>query len=165
MNILKSTRILLVMIAVTALSSSGLIAQQINIEKTGGDIITEDINSIDNITFPDNTLEIHFFENPTEAVNLFTIKKIFFDLNTNIEYSTSNDVGSQMVIYPNPAKNFITIKNLPGQISDLRIYSLLGELMLQAEVSAGQPQIKVNGLTEGMYIVKIDGETLKLIKR
>ena len=73
-----------------------------------------------------------------------------------------NDFGndlSELVIYPNPIKNELTISNLPvyykGSVS---IFNSVGQLILTTQKSGSQFQIQTSQLTGGMYFIKVQSE-------
>lgn len=59
-------------------------------------------------------------------------------------------------VYPNPAKENITVRNANN--STVSVYNLIGELVLQENVSNTVYSLDISNLTEGTYIVKIDGK-------
>ena len=65
------------------------------------------------------------------------------------------------ILYPNPASHSLYIKGLtiPTQVS---VYNPLGVLVLNTTVEPNQP-INTSLLNNGMYLVKVNGLTLKLI--
>lgn len=68
-------------------------------------------------------------------------------------------------IYPNPAKSFICLKNLDGKEMNVVIYSVAGiQVANLKNVSEGQ-SIGVDFLPNGVYFVKVNNQTFKLLKR
>ena len=83
---------------------------------------------------------------------------------TNVYYT---DLNNKLKIFPTPANNYITIEGVAHH-SDLKIYNLLGDVVLEQKVKHGE-RIYLSSLTQaGQYIVEIrNGDevtTFKLIK-
>jgi len=84
--------------------------------------------------------------------------------NTNVYYT---DLNNKLKIFPTPANNYITIEGVAHD-SDLKIYNLLGDVVLEQKVKHGE-RIYLSSLTQaGQYIVEIrNGDevtTFKLTK-
>ncbi len=67
-------------------------------------------------------------------------------------------------IYPNPAKDAITLKGLNGEQTSISIYNLSGQLMIN-ENSEGKEKVKIDisSLTEGVYLLKAQNQVIKLM--
>ncbi|MBK9247748.1 MAG: T9SS type A sorting domain-containing protein [Ignavibacteria bacterium] len=75
--------------------------------------------------------------------------------------------SSSLRISPQPINgDYLTISNIPASASDLRIYSLLGEIV-HSEVLNGaeRRQINVSGLPAGVYYLQVGMETRMVIKQ
>lgn len=94
----------------------------------------------------------------TATFQLANIKKIVSTEVTGVNESTASDL--QLV--PNPARNNFLIKNLQGSCQ-ARIYTLDGRLVKSFMVNEEQ-LIDISDLAPGMYLLHIDGQTLKMMK-
>lgn len=65
-------------------------------------------------------------------------------------------------LIPNPGHNHVIIKNLSGHCQG-RIYTLDGRMVKAFEADEGM-SLNISDLSEGMYLLNIDGQTLKLMK-
>lgn len=70
---------------------------------------------------------------------------------------------SMIAMYPNPASGQIQFKGLNGR-EMLSIYSLTGMKMLSKEISNGEI-VDISNLKSGMFMVKVGGKDLKLVKK
>jgi hypothetical protein len=78
------------------------------------------------------------------------------------------------VIYPNPAKNILTIDNVPFAISSIEIQNVFGEKVFSVrntENNSGTRHLQtmdVSSLGAGIYLLKINGKnsqrTIKFIR-
>ncbi len=69
----------------------------------------------------------------------------------NIKDLADND----FVIYPNPASNFIIIKNNSSKNFNLKIFDLTGRIILTKDVSNYTEKIDLSEFTKGVYIIRI----------
>ena len=81
-----------------------------------------------------------------------------FEINTSIDTPT----GITLALYPNPTSDYIYIKGL-NTSTRVDIYSTTGTLVLSAQTESSQ-SISVSNLKTGVYLVKVNGQTLRLVK-
>lgn len=70
---------------------------------------------------------------------------------------------STFTMYPNPATTSITVEG-GNQASTLQIFSVTGSLVKEMTIQ-GTSKVDVSDLNRGVYIVKLNGRSSKLIKR
>jgi hypothetical protein len=73
---------------------------------------------------------------------------------------SNNDVlvgNDHLSVYPNPANNILNFKNKTGKRKYL--YNTLGQLIRTTQTN----EMDVRGLHPGVYYVKCDGETRKVV--
>ena len=66
---------------------------------------------------------------------------------------------SESRLYPNPAKNSITIE--VQRASELSIYNALGALVKRKAVLPGTNTVALHDLSDGVYLYSLDGGTYK----
>ena len=89
------------------------------------------------------------------------------DLNTN-STNTYNAIFSKIGIYPNPAKDMISIMGINNNNVAVSIYNITGQKVLSINNPINN-EIALNSLKKGCYFIEIRGEkippiTEKLIK-
>jgi hypothetical protein len=89
-------------------------------------------------------------------------------LTQNSTLSTNQFSQADFTVYPNPTQNVWNIKTSVN-ISSVKVYNLLGNLVLDQKVDANEAVISSEGLATGVYFVKIENEanyfkTVKVIK-
>jgi len=92
-------------------------------------------------------------------------QQLFID-NINVNsgtLSTTTFNTNNMTLYPNPAKNVITLNGIT-QPETIEIYNIAGQKILQTEVNANNNNITISKFTNGLYFLKIKDTTLKFIK-
>ena len=78
----------------------------------------------------------------------------------NVDEITDNEI----VIYPNPAQNIVKLSAVSGQMSEVKIYNILGMLVEEIEITSEEMEINISDYNSGVYFVEVDGEIVKLIK-
>ena len=76
-------------------------------------------------------------------------------ISTGINESNSTNYG--LKIFPNPAKNSITISQTEPTFNKYEIYSLSGKLVAENKINSILQKVDLRGYAEGMYIVKLLG--------
>lgn len=80
--------------------------------------------------------------------------------------SISEVINVDEAIFPNPAKNFITIDNSSGQLSRVEIYNIIGSQVASIDLNSEQSvKLNVSDFERGSYIVRISDITQKLYTR
>ncbi len=106
-----------------------------------------------------NTASIFFDYNPAIVTNTFDTE--FVEFLSNPDFETNN-----IVLYPNPARDFITIANSNETISAINIYDISGKkIYSMTENSVNEININVTDFAEGLYLVEIVSDNQKAIKK
>lgn len=81
-----------------------------------------------------------------------------------VNYSTvglNDNKSLELSLYPNPAKEFVTIRNASTQP---KMYDVIGrECAVKFTKSGNEWTAKVSHLPKGMYLVQADGKVMKLV--
>ena len=73
--------------------------------------------------------------------------------------------NTQVSIYPNPTKSFITINNINFvEKTQYNIASITGQVMMTGELTSAIQQIDISNLNASLYFLKIGDTTFKIIK-
>lgn len=91
---------------------------------------------------------------------------ITFDIGAN-EYMAATGIpnieSTSIVIYPNPSKNYFTIKNISSNETLLQLINSIGEIVYSEKLSGkNEYEIRTN-LSKGIYFVRAGNLTMKLI--
>lgn len=86
----------------------------------------------------------------------------------NLYPASVNDMntgGSGISFYPNPAKDFITLKVGNNKRYMVKVYSIDGRCLLQKEMDNSKIQLDIHSFSPGMYFFHVtDGETSHIEK-
>ncbi len=69
-----------------------------------------------------------------------------------------------VTLYPNPADDVLDIE-LGDSLSDVVVYNSLGQVVRRLEAVSGTVRIGLENLNAGMYLVRVNGEVTKVVKR
>jgi PKD repeat protein len=83
---------------------------------------------------------------------------------TPLGITAINDLNSSIILYPNPAKSFITIASAKAKVSEIDIINVLGETISQSIYSDSKREhiINIQTLSSGIYyaIIKTNAGTV-----
>lgn len=94
----------------------------------------------------------------SDRYNLADIRKITCAEAVGVQENS----GTSPFLSPNPVHDAFMLRNLNGE-ETVRIYALDGRLMKSVEVTSEQ-RIDISDLPIGLYLVKTERQTLKMIK-
>ena len=94
----------------------------------------------------------------TASFQLANIRKLVCTEITGLNESNA----SELQLIPNPARDHFLISNLKNSC-EARIYALDGRLMKTFMATEGMV-VDISNLSSGMYLLHIDGQTLKMMK-
>jgi len=82
--------------------------------------------------------------------------------------STGSGTEEALVVYPNPANNTLFVEtrliaSLPA--TTYHITNLLGQTLLQGNITVENQQIDISSLPAGMYFISMGGQTAKFVVR
>ncbi|MEY8848481.1 T9SS type A sorting domain-containing protein [Psychroserpens sp. XS_ASV72] len=86
---------------------------------------------------------------------------VTIDDNLNLQEYESDS----FVMYPNPAKNWLTIKTQSINNAEIKLYDAIGKLVLQKPLENDITILAIDHLPNGIYLVSINSETVKETKR
>ena len=116
------------------------------------------MSETDRVYFSGNTYLMVEEDGNLTSILLDDIRKITCE---EVE-GLSEDQQPAVSLMPNPVHNLLTLRHLEGR-QKVQIYALSGQLMMTTEASEGQP-IDVSGLAAGVYMVRTQSCTLKMMK-
>tara|TARA_B100001142_G_scaffold330393_1_gene399147 strand:- start:6011 stop:7891 length:1881 start_codon:yes stop_codon:yes gene_type:complete len=95
------------------------------------------------------------FRNVNQYENNLFIDNI--NISANITNSIHEDMQNTILVYPNPADKSITI-NYTGK---KEIYNMLGKKVLETS----ENEINIDSLSKGVYVIKVNNTSIRLIKK
>lgn len=74
-------------------------------------------------------------------------------------------VETKISIYPNPASDILKIEAINADHLNMQIISLNGQTVFNTEMNEPKTQIDISDLKAGLYLIRIDTETLTVTKK
>ena len=134
-------------------------AQHLVVEKAGG---VNEIIALDNlrqITFDGTTVNIEQNDGAKSNATMGDISRIYFS-----DFSSINDIWQQSDrLVENLSADEIAINASAG--STVGIYSLTGAQLLNTRLNAQGGTMSIASLPQGVYIIKANERTAKIVKR
>jgi len=99
-----------------------------------------------------------------EEWNLNTVKYYYYN-GINVFQSASNELMKSIVLFPNPATDFVNVMQQTPKIIDLKVFNLSGQLLVQSKLSGTNNPVNISTFNKGTYIFIVsDGATSKSFK-
>ena len=115
----------------------------------------------DPATYSISNGEMNVMTVPTSFTNMY-VNNTF--VTTGVEDVLSNAVG-EVKLYPNPVESVFTLQ-APTEIGEVQIFSMDGQLVKEeSDINDTIAKINVDELPNGIYYIKVLGETKIVIKR
>lgn len=96
-----------------------------------------------------------------------TVIKLTDYIDTDIFTGIIESPKSNISIYPNPAQKAFTVQNdnYKGKSYTINCYSSIGVLLYSKVVDSDKTSIEISHWAEGIYIIEVDREKMKFIKK
>ena len=134
----------------------------LEIQKLDNNIKNIDMSSLNKITFTNTDLVLNYLTKESESIAKSDIQKMFFTKSTGITSLVSDN--KVLEVFPNPAIDIITLKNIPEGVFQANIYSITGSKVKSLMMTSDQQQININNLSKGLYILKVNNQVSKFTK-
>lgn len=91
--------------------------------------------------------------------------RIYVALNLGNALSVYNVMDHSTKIYPNPAKNNITITNSNFVINSVELYNISGQKVKSKIINSMQTNLNLSGLEKGIYILNINSNDTSIKRK
>ncbi|MCU0370185.1 MAG: T9SS type A sorting domain-containing protein [Bacteroidales bacterium] len=150
---------LLVMVSL----SPGSYAQRLIIRLNDGNENSSQLNTVQKVYFSDNELVVDFISGLDDRYTLSDVRKIYFDPMVSVDEPCRDE--HELVVYPNPAGDHISVQGIPGNGEKLMIFSMDGRLVISRDINADHEYIDINGLPAGLYLIHTSGSSTKFVRK
>ena len=79
--------------------------------------------------------------------------------------NVSEMTESNISVYPNPAKDFVKLSAVSGQLSVVKVYNCLGMMVEEIEVNANEVELNTSEYNTGIYFVNVQTENGNFVKK
>jgi hypothetical protein len=132
-------------------------------------ILSKSINGLSTLPLHYSTIDTI----PYSELSYYQLKQTDFD--GQFEYSPIRSViidrvlNTQILVYPNPSENQISIVGTRAELNEIRVFSLLGQdvssLIKQIFADKSRLVIDLSNLKSGVYFLKTKDGSVKVYKR
>lgn len=130
------------------------------ITKHNGEELSYQLTEESRVYFENGThLVIEAETGQVETLSLSEIRKLVCNETTD---DILEQASAALQLFPNPSRNSFVVRGLLEK-SPARVYALDGRLVKSLEASEGTV-IDMSDMTAGMYLLSINGKTLKMMK-
>jgi len=143
----------------------GIQAQSLLLKAKDGTVTTKELGTVKRFTFSNNNLLVNYLSGPVETYALTNISKLSFKLPPTGTNQLNLSGTETIKIYPNPASDVIYIQNAPKTDFTVSIYRINGVVLNSTVMNAGSKTIDVSYLPGGLYLLRINNQAIKFIKR
>ena len=98
------------------------------------------------------------------ALNMTVNNSIIPDCMLHTDLNELSPRKDEILIYPNPAKDFIRINTDLTEAAWYNIYNISGQLILSGKVNSSNSQIKLPQLASGLYVFHLENKSPQLIE-
>lgn len=106
-----------------------------------------------------------YFGATLRAMYMFALSGNMFDaLDANL-LSVDEASLNTFKIYPNPTSDYLNILFKTSKERSINLYSINGQQLISKTVDGSQFQLNIKELDAGLYFIKIDGESFKIVKK
>lgn len=135
------------------------------VDTQDGNEINIPLSTLQKITFSDNNIVFNKIDGSSVNYQMSLISKLYFDAySSGIEDEIKTEIQS-LVVYPNPATSYIKIETRLSDACLVCIFNLDGRLALCEKISSSDNIINISALPLGFYIVKVNNQVSKFLKR
>lgn len=121
------------------------------------------ISTVNKMILSETNLALDYLSGNSDSYTLGLIQKITFSTLSG----TNNILADNLVmsVYPNPATDYILLKNAPEGQLNAEVYRMDGAEVINVQLTSSSDKIDVSGLAKGFYILKVNNKALKFTKQ
>jgi hypothetical protein len=165
-SLMKQNLLSIIIFVLSGFIGKQVSAQNIAVRLKDGSLHTKELVTVQKITFSNNYLLLNYSGGLFDSYNIPQINKVYFNaISTGSKTISLNNKPESISVYPNPAKEILTIGNVPENRLKLLIYGIDGVLVFQTEIFMGENHVNVVSLKNGLYVLKINNQAFKFIKQ
>jgi len=157
-TIQKITFLLFILVSSYSFAQTGVIVTYYDGTTQGFNVTTAG-----KLYFASDNLYVKLDETTTPTtIPVTIIRKITFS--STLATTTFGENKNNLVLYPNPSTDVFRIKSDANEELKIIIYSLQGQLVHQGNYQSDE-DVDVTNLTSGLYLVQVNGLTIKFSKK
>jgi len=162
---MKLTRLSLALLLAFGLASSVQAQQGLILKSSSGNLTEIQFSNVSKLTFVNEVMTLVSSTGvPGQSFALNTLSRITFGNVTSSGIIDHSNNASSLSLYPTLATSSINLRGA-SEGTFVAIYGITGSKVMQLKVTSDVQSMDVSGLKSGLYMVRINGETLKFCKK
>jgi hypothetical protein len=130
------------------------------IRKSTGEISSFELEDSGKLYFSDDDLMIQISETSSpKSISLSDIAKVTFKEGTGVDDILSDGQS----VYPNPTSDYVYISYVK-EGAEVNVYAWNG-MLLKTDAYSQQDGVSLVEMPVGMYVIRVDGRTFKVVKK
>jgi hypothetical protein len=121
------------------------------------------LSTIKKITFSVSSIILNKTDSTTAPYAISDVKKMSFGFYSAVDEVFLDTNG--VLLYPNPATDFLIIKNVPNSELNVTVFGIDGTIIKSEKLSSISYKIDISDLKKGIYLLKVDNTILKFMKQ
>ncbi len=133
-----------------------------------GDAVASDGIYTAELPFLSNGQEVKFYirshNNNAIALSPQRAEYEFYTFHPNAHLTTVQEINA-IQVFPNPSNAYFNIYSGSSSEISCDVFNLYGQFVLRKKASSNKTSIDLSAQPDGVYILKVNGESLKIIKK
>ena len=154
--------------ATTSNHNSKFEAFEMNDDGTNGDLIANDNTYTAFLPYVVSGDAVKFYIRAQNSSNMSLLPEraeyefFIYDPNASIE---DNNFSTAVNVYPNPASSMLNVSSNETQKLHCELYSMMGGKILEKDFWGANASLNIATLRSGAYILKVNGQSFKVLKK
>ena len=154
--------------ATTSNHNSKFEAFEMHDDGTNGDLIANDNTYTAFLPYVVSGDAVKFYIRAQNSSNMSLLPEraeyefFIYDPNASIE---DNNFSTAVNVYPNPASSILNVSSNETQKLHCELYSMMGEKILEKDFWGANASLNIATLRSGAYILKVNGQSFKVLKK
>jgi hypothetical protein len=157
-------KLLITWFLLASLIPAGSYSQNLYVGLKSGSIDNYPLVTVDKLSFSVSDLIVSLNTGTPVSYGLSSVRKLYFNETVSVA-EPAILTAKPIRIFPNPAHHSITVENLPDDGGTVRIYRMDGQLMQTSTIGSSTLVQDISGLSDGLYLLFINGRTAKFLKQ
>ena len=131
----------------------------VEVRLQSGGIHSYEMSATGKLYFQNDYLFIDDGINTPYSFQVSDVEKMLFSYNISIE----DIVTEECRVYPNPVSSFLKISSANTEVNHYRLFSIDGRELVSGSCHNDET-VNVSALPQGLYLLKVNGQTFKISK-
>ncbi|MDR3705823.1 MAG: T9SS type A sorting domain-containing protein [Paludibacteraceae bacterium] len=160
---MKKRRLIICVLLCGTMITWAASVQNLTVQAKGGTKSTYALSSVRKITFTGTTMSVVKTDATETDFTINSVQKLLFSSSSTSAIKEASNTA--LKAYPNPAKGIFNIDGI-SKIDNISLYNLAGnELIVSYSLVNNGVQINTANLAQGLYLLRINNQTIKFQKQ